>query len=110
MRVILDHPHPFLLSHGGFQIQIEQTYGALRQAGVDVEYLRGWDDRQPADIIHYFGRPQSAYVELARKKGMRMVMSHLLTGLGSRSSRVLSFQKFAITMGRRTLPPLVTWP
>jgi glycosyltransferase involved in cell wall biosynthesis len=108
MRVILDHPHPFLLSHGGFQIQIEQTYGALRQTGVAVEYLRWWDDQQPADIIHYFGRPDNPYVELAQKKGIRIVMSQLLTGLGSRSPRVLPFQKTAIALARATLPKMVT--
>ncbi|HXT10145.1 MAG TPA: glycosyltransferase family 4 protein [Candidatus Angelobacter sp.] len=108
MRVIFDHPHPFLLTHGGFQIQIEQTYEALRQAGIMVEYLRWWDDRQPADIIHYFGRPTSAYVHYAQKKGIRVVMSQLLTGLGSRSSRVLPLQKAAISLARKTFPGMVT--
>jgi glycosyltransferase involved in cell wall biosynthesis len=108
MRVIFDHPEPFLLSHGGFQIQIEQTFGALREAKVDVEYLRWWDDQQRADIIHYFGRPSSAYVEQAQKKGIRIVMAQLLTGLGSRPQRVLPFQKAAITVARKTLPDLFT--
>jgi glycosyltransferase involved in cell wall biosynthesis len=108
MRVILDHPNPFLLSHGGFQIQIEQTYNALRQIGVAVEYLRWWDDRQPADIIHYFGLPTPPYVNLAQKKGVRIVLSQLLTGLGSRSPRVLPFQKAIITLARKTLPNVIT--
>jgi glycosyltransferase involved in cell wall biosynthesis len=108
MRVIFDHPDPFLLTHGGFQIQIEQTFGALREMKVEVEYLRWWDDQQSADIIHYFGRPASAYVDQAQKKGIRIVMSQLLTGLGSRSRRVLPFQKAAITLARKTLPEMVT--
>jgi glycosyltransferase involved in cell wall biosynthesis len=108
MRIILDHPNPFLLSHGGFQIQIEQTYSALREAKVEVEYLRWWEDRQPADIIHYFGRPSPAYVNLAKKKGIRIVMAQLLTGLGSRSPRILPFQKAAIALARQTLPEMIT--
>jgi glycosyltransferase involved in cell wall biosynthesis len=108
MKVIFDHPHPFLLSHGGFQIQIEQTYGALRETGVTVEYLRWWDDHQPADILHYFGRPSIPYVKQAQAKGIRVVMSQLLTGLGSRSTRVLPFQKAAIGLARATLPDMVT--
>lgn len=108
MKVILDHPHPFLLSHGGFQIQIEQTYGALRQAGVEVDYLRWWDDRQPVDIIHFFGRPTVPYVKQAQAKGIRIVMAQLLTGLGSRSTRVLPFQKAAINLARTALPGMVT--
>jgi len=108
MRVILDHPHPFLLSHGGFQIQIEQTYHALRQAGVAVEYLRWWDDQQPADIIHFFGRPSPVYIGLAQQKGIRFVMSQLLTGLGSRSPRALAVQKAIITVARKTGPEIIT--
>jgi glycosyltransferase involved in cell wall biosynthesis len=108
MRVIFDHPDPFLLSHGGFQIQIEQTFSALREAKVDVEYLRWWDDRQSTDIIHYFGRPGAAYVDQAQKKGIRIVMAQLLTGLGSRSQRMLPFQRVAITLAGKTLPKMIT--
>jgi glycosyltransferase involved in cell wall biosynthesis len=108
MRVIFDHPDPFLLCHGGFQIQIEQTFSALRDAKVDVEYLRWWDDGQSTDIIHYFGRPSPAYVNQAQKKGIRIVMAQLLTGLGSRSRRVLPFQKAVITLARKTLPNMIT--
>ncbi len=110
MKVILDHPNPFLLTHGGFQIQIEQTYEALRRAGVAVDYLRWWDDRQPADIIHYFGRPSIAYVQQAHAKGIRVVMAQLLTGLGSRPAKALLFQRTAIRLARATLPGMFTYP
>ena len=108
MKVLIDHPQPFLLGHGGFQVQIEQTHVALREVGVSAEYLRWWDDRQNADIIHYFGRPSIPYVEQAHAKGIRIVMAELLTGLGSRSARVLPFQKAAITLGRTALPGIAT--
>jgi len=108
MKVIIDHPQPFLLSHGGFQVQIEQTYAALREVGIDAEYLRWWDDRQKADIIHYFGRPSIPYVTLAQSKGIRIVMAELLTGLGSRSAQMLPFQKAAISFARATLPGIAT--
>lgn len=108
MKVLLDHPQPFQLGHGGFQVQIEQTYGALRDAGVDAEYLHWWDDRQSADIIHYFGRPSIPYVMMAQAKGIRIVIAELLTGLGSRSPRVLPFQKAAIQFARSALPGIAT--
>jgi glycosyltransferase involved in cell wall biosynthesis len=108
MRIIFDHPNPFLLCHGGFQIQIEQTLGALREAKVDAEYLRWWDDRQSADIIHYFGRPSPAYVDQAQKKGIRIVMAQLLTGLGSRAPWMLPFQKAITTLTRNVLPDMIT--
>jgi len=108
MKVLIDHQQPFLLSHGGFQVQIEQTQAALREVGIDAEYLRWWDDRQKADIIHYFGRPSIPYVTLAQAKGIRIVMAELLTGLGSRSPRVLPFQKAAIGFAQATLPGIAT--
>jgi glycosyltransferase involved in cell wall biosynthesis len=108
MKVLIDHPSPFLLSHGGFQVQIEQTYGALRDVGISVEYLRWWDDRQSGDIIHYFGRPGAHYVMMAHNKGMRVVLAELLTGLGSRSRRVLPFQKAVISLARTALPAMIT--
>ncbi len=108
MRVLLDHSNPFLLGHGGLQIQIEQTHHALRQADVGVEYCRWWDDTQQADIIHYFGRPSVAYVNLAQRKGIRVVMSQLLTGLGSRSAWLLPLQRTAIAVARKGLPKIIT--
>src|SRR2546428_13872771 len=63
MKVLVDHASPFLLAHGGFQIQIEETKRALERLGVTVEYLRWWDDEQRGDIIHFFGRPAGAYVD-----------------------------------------------
>jgi len=110
MKVLIDHPNPFFLNHGGFQIQIEQTHAALRQIGVDVDYLRWWDDRQSPDIIHYFGRPSIPYVQQAQAKRIRIVMAQLLTGVGSRSARALRFQKTAIRLARASLPRMVTYP
>jgi len=84
MRVLLDHPWPFQLAHGGLQIQIEQTRLALEAAGVQAEWLRWWDPAQRGDLIHYFGRMPLAQLRMARQKGLRVVVADLLTGHGSR--------------------------
>jgi glycosyltransferase involved in cell wall biosynthesis len=85
MKILFDHPNPFALAHGGLQVQIEQTKRGLEQIGIEVEWLRWWDDAQDADVIHYFGRPTTSYVQFAQRKGMKVVIAELLTGLGSRS-------------------------
>src|SRR5438105_6352876 len=77
MKVLIDQPYPFLLAHGGFQTQIQQTKAALEGIGVDVDLLRWWSDTQPCDLIHYFGRPFSSYVDLAHRKGIKVVFSAL---------------------------------
>ena len=33
MKVLFDHPNPFMLAHGGFQNQIEQTKKAPERIG-----------------------------------------------------------------------------
>lgn len=104
MKILFDHPSPFFLAHGGFQTQIEQTKAALGKIGVEVEYVRWWDEHQKGDIIHYFGRPSAGYVNFAHQKGMKVVLAELLTGLGSRSAKARMLQKKTIGLARRVLP------
>lgn len=106
MKVLIDHQNPFLLTHGGFQIQIEQTREALEKIGIDVEYLRWWDSAQGGDVIHFFGRPELAYIRFAQQKGIKFVMSQLLTGLGSRSPRACRVQRMVMDLSRIFLPQL----
>jgi glycosyltransferase involved in cell wall biosynthesis len=104
MKVLLDHPNPFFLAHGGFQIQIEQTKLALERVGVAVDWLRWWDSGQKADLIHYFGRPHPAYIQQCHEKGLKVVMAELLTGLGSRPTVARKIQKTLMAVACKTLP------
>jgi glycosyltransferase involved in cell wall biosynthesis len=104
MKVLIDHDTPFSLAHGGFQIQIEQTLAALRKIGVSVEHLLWWDDTQKGDIIHYFGRMPASHIELAQRKGAKVVIEELLTGAGSRTRAQLRLQKAIIRIIRSLAP------
>lgn len=104
MKVLFDHPNPFFLAHGGFQTQIEQTKLALEAVGVEVDWLRWWDNEQRGDLIHYFGRAHPAYIRQAQMKGIRVVMSELLTGLGSRGAMSRKLQKLFMIVTSRVLP------
>jgi glycosyltransferase involved in cell wall biosynthesis len=104
MKVLVDHPLPFLLAHGGLQIQIERTKQALEVVGVEVEYLRWWDDSQQGDIIHFFGRANPSHIEFAHAKGMKYVMSELFTGQGSRTSNQLRLQGIIERLLRKFIP------
>lgn len=106
MRVLFDHQLPFALAHGGLQIQIERTKAALEERGIEVEFLRWWDASQKGDLIHFFGRANPSHIDFARAKGLRYVMSDLLTGQGSRSRRLLTIQA-AIEKGLRAIVPPV---
>jgi hypothetical protein len=104
MKVLFDHDLPFLLAHGGLQIQIEQTKAALEAAGVTVEHLRWWDPAQSGNIIHFFGRAPESYISFAHQKGMRIVMAELLSGLGSRSAAARALQRIFMRLAQGGLP------
>jgi glycosyltransferase involved in cell wall biosynthesis len=104
MKVLFDHLQPFLLAHGGLQIQIEETKRALEEIGVELDFLRWWDEKQTGDIIHFFGRPWGANIDLAHRKKIRVVMSELLTGLGSRSRVSIAFQRTIIGLTKKWAP------
>lgn len=104
MKILFDHPDPFLLAHGGFQIQIEQSKAALEKLGVEVEFIRWWDDRQDGDLIHYFGRPSPSYIRKAHAKRKRVVMLELLGSLGERPASLRAAQRMIIRLARAILP------
>src|SRR5437879_1817336 len=108
MKVLFDHPNPFLLAHGGLQVQIEQTKEALEKLGVDVAYLRWWDAAQAADVIHFFGRPSAGYIKSAHAKDIRVVMAELLGGLGARPAVFRLMQRALILSLQKILPKWFT--
>lgn len=104
MKILFDHPTPFLLAHGGLQNQIEETKAALERLGVTVEFLRWWDSAQRGDIIHFFGRPSAAYIDFAHAQNIGVVMAELLTGLGSRAASQRFVQKGIIELAKKVFP------
>lgn len=103
MKVLFDHAAPFALAHGGFQTQIEQTKAGLERLGIEVEYLRWWDDKQSGDLIHYWGVPSVFYLKLAQGKKISVIVNHLFTETCNRSPMQLAIQG-AITQTLLALP------
>jgi len=96
MKVLIDHSSPFLLAHGGAQVQIEQTKTALERIGIEVEFVRWWDDQQRGDVIHYFGSIPHHYLDLARQKKIPVVLTAFLSSPCNRSNFRLSLQGIVI--------------
>lgn len=94
MKILIDHNSPFLLAHGGVQVQIEQTKTALEKQGVEVEYIRWWDEHQKGDLIHFFGVPSVTYQNLGRKKGLPILCTALLSETCNRPIVKLAAQAF----------------
>jgi glycosyltransferase involved in cell wall biosynthesis len=92
MKVLFDHSQPFFLAHGGFQTQIEETKRALERRGIEVEWVRWWDDTQRGDILHYFGVARPGILAQARVKNLPTVMTALFTETCNRSDARLRLQ------------------
>lgn len=98
MRVLFDHNEAFMLTHGGFQTQIEKSKLALEGQGIEVEWLRWWDDRQRGDLIHFFGLTNSTYLRQARSQRLPVVMTTIFTETCNRSDFRLALQGCAIRL------------
>jgi glycosyltransferase involved in cell wall biosynthesis len=96
MKILLNCPLPFSLAHGGMSTQIEQTKAGLESLGVEVEYLRWWDERQQGDLIHYFGVAPLDHIRLGRLKGRPVVMTNLFTATCNRSPAQLRRQGWLV--------------
>jgi glycosyltransferase involved in cell wall biosynthesis len=108
VKALFDHPLPFSLTHGGFQIQIEQTRQSLLDNSVEVEFMQWWNPSQQGDIVHYFGRPTAEYIQLAHSRGFKVVVEELLTATGSRSRQELAVQRLFIRTMSTILPGALT--
>jgi glycosyltransferase involved in cell wall biosynthesis len=104
MKVLVHCPLPFALAHGGQQIQVQRTLAALQANGIQAEPVRWWDEKQNADLIHYFGRMPAEHIRLAQQKGIKVVIGELLTATGSRSKSQLRSQKFISRAVRNFAP------
>jgi glycosyltransferase involved in cell wall biosynthesis len=96
MKVLFNCHVPFMLAHGGAQVQIEQTKAALEQIGVETDYLQWWNDRQTGEILHHFGALPEETVRQAHDKGWKAVNTILLSENCNRSRRALLFRRVLI--------------
>ncbi len=104
VKVLFYHQIPFALAHGGLQTQILQTCNALARLGVEIDFLRWWDEHQAGDLLHFFGRMPRSTLQLAQKKGMKVVMTDLLAGQSSRPPWRLKLQCLVFGALRRAAP------
>jgi glycosyltransferase involved in cell wall biosynthesis len=108
MKVLFNCHVPFMLAHGGAQVQIEQTKAALEQIGVETDYLEWWNDRQTGDILHHFGALPEETIRQAHDKGWKAVNTILLSENCNRPRRALLWRRVLIrTAMAAPLPQLL---
>lgn len=96
MKVLLDRHIPAGLAPGGAQMQVDSTRSALAAAGIEVEYLRWWDEQQQGDLVHYFGTCNNDYLQVARMAKRPVVVTTLFTETCNRSAVRLARQGWLV--------------
>src|SRR5260221_582505 len=96
MKVLFNCNTPFMLGHGGAQVQIERTKAALTHFGVETDHLQWWNDRQTCDVLHHVGPLSSWLIGLAKDKGWKVANTTLLTQTCNRSASQLLLRKICI--------------
>lgn len=107
MKVILNHGTPFSLAHGGVTNIVHRTKEVLEKLGMEVDFLRWWDEKQKGDILFQFCRPPISLVRFAKASGYKFVVEHVMTGLVSRPLWKRKIQK-QIIRGARRFPRFVS--
>jgi glycosyltransferase involved in cell wall biosynthesis len=96
MKVLFNCHIPFMLAHGGAQVQIGQTKAALEQIGVETAFLEWWNEEQTGDILHHFGAVPVEMIRQARKKGWKVVNTILLSETCNRPRSALLLRRVLI--------------
>jgi hypothetical protein len=104
MKVLLYHLTPLALECDDWQLQILATREALRELGVDVEFLRWYDGNQTGEILHFFGRTSSYLIGFARQKRMKVVVSEAPAGRASGSRLGFASRRMLMGLLQTTLP------
>ena len=104
MKVLLHHLEPFALAPGGVQKQIVHTSKALREIGVEADFLRWYDGSQAGDLLHFFGRIPVPLLELAHENGMKVVISESQAEMGSLPNVRLWLRRCLMPLIERALP------
>jgi glycosyltransferase involved in cell wall biosynthesis len=110
MKVLFYQLKPFSLTHGGLQTQILQTREALVKLGVETDFLRWWDGDQAGNVLHFFGRMPTLLLQQAQQKGMKVVLTDLLTEQGSRPGWHRKLHQITVRAMTLALPGAVTAP
>ena len=108
MKILTYSALPFNLAHGGVTNIYQRTSDVLSELGFEVEPLRWWDKDQTGDVLFCFCRTSNDIVDYAKKKGMKVVVEQVLTGLVSRPPWKRRVQKLFKIFLEKYAPSMMT--
>jgi len=100
MKVLFSDTTFSYLCPGGKQVHAKQMYEHLSQLDVDVEYETWHNPDQSSDVVQFFGFNDPQRIRLLKKKGYKLVYTHIVDGLTNKSKLSLSWHKVKNTIIR----------
>lgn len=93
-------------------MHVEKLYNALHHLNVHVQYENWHDPSLSSDIVHFFGYNDVNKIHLLKKKGYRLVYTHILDGITNLSSPKKKYhlvKNKIINYAPAKLNPLFLW-
>jgi glycosyltransferase involved in cell wall biosynthesis len=78
---------------GGKQVHANKLFNELNKLGLDITYENWHDPSLKGDIIHFFGFNDFYKIEALKKKGYKIVYTHILDGLTNLSQSKKLYHK-----------------
>lgn len=91
MKVLLSDTTFSYLFPGGKQVHAEKLFQNLKSINVDVEFENWYDPNLRGDIIHFLGFNDFNKIETLKRKGYKLVYTHILDGLTNQSNIKLKY-------------------
>ncbi len=93
MKILLSDTTYSYLFPGGKQVHAEKIFTNLKELNVDVEFENWHDPNLKGDIIHFFGYNDFNKIKALKKKGYKLVYTHILDGLTNLSKTKLRYHE-----------------
>jgi len=81
MKILFSDTTYSYLFPGGKQVHADKLYSNLQKIGVDVEYENWYNPELKGDIVHFFGYNDFNKIITLKKKGYKLVYTHIMDGL-----------------------------
>lgn len=102
MKVLFFDTTQAFLTPGGKTVHALKLHQELSLLGVDVEFARWWDESQKDfDLIHFFSASNSSMIQVAKSKGKKILLTHIMDYETNKSSNEKRKAKIKIKLLRK---------
>lgn len=91
MKVLFSDTTYSYIFPGGKQVHAEKLFSNLNQIGINVEYENWHNPFLEGDVVHFFGFNDFSKIAALKKKGYKLVYTHIMDGLTNKSKSIQNY-------------------